>query len=107
MNNLKKLREEREIKQIEVANYLKIKQATYSRMETNIETARGNTLKKLAKFFNVSVDYLIGLIDEPEPLKRIEDQKISSENIISKDDITKLETIYEQIGNILKKKTQK
>ncbi len=69
MNNLKKLREEKEIKQIEVANYLGVTHQTYSKIEKNIENAKAPTLVKLAKFFNVSIDYILGLIDDPISLR--------------------------------------
>ncbi len=76
MNNLKKLREERNIKQLEVANYLKITYQGYSKIEANIKNARGSNLIKIANFFNVSVDYLLELTDDPIPLHR--NQKKSS-----------------------------
>ena len=50
MNNLRKLRENREIKQFEVAKYLGVSDAAYSQMESNIEKAKAPTLKKIALF---------------------------------------------------------
>lgn len=70
MNNLRKLREEKDIKQSVVADFLGISQQGYSKIEKNITNANGQTLTKLAEYFNVSVDYLLGLIDSPIPLKR-------------------------------------
>lgn len=70
MNNLKKLRESREIKQLEIANFLNITRQGYARIEKSITKVNGRTLTKLAEYFNVSVDYILGLIDEPIPLKR-------------------------------------
>ena len=74
MNNLKKLREDREIKQLEVAKYLGISRAGYSQIEANIKNARGSNLIKIANFFNVSVDYLLELTDEPTPLFENQDE---------------------------------
>lgn len=106
MNNLKKLREEREIKQIEVADYLGITKASYSQMESNIDKAKAPTLKKIALFFNVSIDYLIGLIDEPVPLKKEknstpprEDRSIS----LKKSDREALKRTSELLQEILEK----
>ena len=70
MNNLRKLREDRDIKQKDVAEYLGVSKSSYSQMEANIEKAKAPTLKKIAEFFNISIDYLLGLIDEPVPLNR-------------------------------------
>ena len=67
MNNLKKIRENRDIKQLEVADYLSISRQGYARIEKNITRANAQTLIKLSEFFNVSIDYLLNLIDEPVP----------------------------------------
>ncbi len=70
MNNLKKLREDRDIKQLEVANYLNITHQGYSKIERNISGANARTLVRIAEYFNVSIDYLVGLVDDPIPLNR-------------------------------------
>ena len=108
MNNLKKLREEREIKQIEVANYLNVSQAGYSKLEKNIKKANAQTLIKLAKYFNISIDYILGLINEPLPLqqKKEEEIKVSIPNqvVITQSDRNALEITSGIIERILKDK---
>lgn len=104
MNNLRKLRENREIKQFEVAKYLGVSDAAYSQMESNIEKAKAPTLKKIALFFNVSIDYIIGLIDDPLPLIR-ENKKVKNENtvVLTQEDKDSLSRTRAIIDDILKK----
>lgn len=55
---LKELRKEKKITQTEIANYLQISQNTYSRYELGQIEPGIDILKKIANYFNVSLDYL-------------------------------------------------
>ena len=68
MNRLKDLREDNEKKQDEVAAYLEISQQYYSRYELDKVDMPIRHYKKLAILYNVSIDYLCGLIDYPKTL---------------------------------------
>ena len=57
---LKSLREENNIKQVELAKSLKMTSATLSQYENGIREPNNETLIKLAEYFDVSVDYLLG-----------------------------------------------
>ena len=60
MNTIRKLRLERNLKQSDLAQILNVKQNTISNWETErTEVDRESTLK-LADFFGVTVDYLLG-----------------------------------------------
>lgn len=75
---LKEIREDKDYKQIDIANYLGITQVQYSRYETGIRVIPVYHLIKLAKYYNVSVDYILGLTDERKPYpKSILDNKRS------------------------------
>ncbi|MCM1306601.1 MAG: helix-turn-helix domain-containing protein [Bacteroides sp.] len=67
---LKELREEEGLKQADLARLLNIKQNTYSQYETEQRQIPINVLIKLAKYYNVSVDYLLNLTDTVEPYPR-------------------------------------
>ena len=69
--NIRALREDKDIKQREIAEYLGISQNTYSQYETGIIAFTDQVLIKLADFYNVSVDYLMDRtnIKEPYPTK--------------------------------------
>lgn len=66
---LKDLRTKRELSQDEMAKFLSIDRTTYLKYEKtgNIPTIK---IKKLAKFFSVTTDYLLGLSDLPCPTKQ-------------------------------------
>lgn len=57
---LRTLRENINLMQKEVAERLKINQVTYNRYEKGEREPDNDTLKKIADFFNVSTDYLLG-----------------------------------------------
>lgn len=64
MMRLKKLREENMLTQQAVADYLHIRQNTYSQYETAQRQVPIEMLIALSDFYDVSVDYLLGLTDE-------------------------------------------
>ena len=61
---LKELREDNDLKQKELAEYLHIKQNTYSQYENGQRQLPIDILIKLAKYYNVSTDYILGLSKE-------------------------------------------
>ena len=68
---LRDLREDRDLKQIDIANVLGIEQTQYSRYERGIQMMGIDKYITLAQFYNVSLDFLAGLISFPEPLDRL------------------------------------
>ncbi|MCL2495166.1 MAG: helix-turn-helix domain-containing protein [Oscillospiraceae bacterium] len=67
---IRDLREDRDLTQSQIAQYLNIKQNTYSRYETNDRDVPLDVLARLADFYSTSVDYLMGRTDEPTPYVR-------------------------------------
>lgn len=67
---LKDIREDRDLTQEEIAEILNVKQNTYQQYESGKRQIPIEALIKLAKYYNLSIDYILGLIKEPEPLKR-------------------------------------
>lgn len=67
---LKDLREDKDLTQIEIANFLNCKQNTYQQYESGKRQIPIDSLKKLAIFYNTSVDYIIELTDIIKPYKR-------------------------------------
>ena len=61
MNRLKELREKKELFQSDVAKFLGISTPAYSYYENSKRNMPAETAIKLSKFFNVSVDYLLGI----------------------------------------------
>lgn len=61
---LKTLRSEAKLTQKEIAEKLEISQQFYAKWESNKSKPASKNLNKLADFFNVSVDYLLGNTNE-------------------------------------------
>lgn len=59
-HNIRNLREDNDKTQKEIADYLHIKQTTYSKYELGKINIPVEMLEKLADYYNVSVDYLLG-----------------------------------------------
>lgn len=60
---LKELRTEKGLSILDLSKQIKISNATICRWENNTNDIKGEQLIVLAKFFNVSTDYLLGLED--------------------------------------------
>lgn len=67
---LKDMREDRDIPQRVVADYLHIGQNTYSQYENVVRQLPLDALVKLAVFFDTSTDYILGITDERRPYPR-------------------------------------
>ncbi len=61
---LKELREDLDIPQRVIAEYLHIKQNTYSQYENGQRQLPIEVLVKLSTFFNVSTDYILEISNE-------------------------------------------
>lgn len=71
MLRLKDLREDKDLKQEDIANLLNISQTNYSKYELGKVNIPINSLKVLASFFNTSIDYILGLTNETKPYPKI------------------------------------
>lgn len=67
---IRDLREDKDLTQTDIANYLHISQRTYSRYENDERSIPIETLSKLADFHHTSVDYLIGRTDSKISYKK-------------------------------------
>ena len=61
---IKDIREDRDKSQTEIAEILGMKQQQYARYEIGAQEIPVHHLVALAKYYNVSVDYLVGLSDK-------------------------------------------
>ena len=64
---IRDLREDRDLSQKELAAFLDVHQTTYSDYELGNLNLPISSLHKLADFYNVSVDYLLGRTDVRTP----------------------------------------
>lgn len=70
MNNLKKLRQNRKITQLNMQMQTGIEQSLISKYETGERTPPTETLLVLSEFFNTSIDYILGVTEEKTPYPR-------------------------------------
>ncbi len=68
---LKDLREDNDYTQSFIAEHLGVKQNTYSQYECEKREIPIALLIKLAKLYDTSVDYILGLTNNPEKYKDI------------------------------------
>ena len=66
-NRLRDLREDRDLKQKELAAYLQCSQVSYSYYEIGKRDIPTDVLCRLADYYQTSVDYLLGRTDEIRP----------------------------------------
>lgn len=73
IDRLKEIRQDRDLQQIDIAKVFKTSQVQYSRYERGIRVMPVDKIAKLAKFYDVSIDYLLGLTDirKPYPKSKI------------------------------------
>ena len=64
------LREEKNLKQKELAILLNINQSSYSKYETGRANVPIENLAKIADFYNVNVEYLMGRTNDRTPIKK-------------------------------------
>lgn len=95
---LKKLRTSKNLTQEQIARKLRIARASYTRYETGEREPSFETIIELSELFNVSIDYLLGKINEPTPplkvlitselfgdrLKKIREYSGKSQNEVAK-----------------------
>ena len=62
---IRDLREDRELNQTAVAKMLGMSQTGYSKYETGENDIPTAVLIKLSRFYNTSIDYLLGETDDP------------------------------------------
>lgn len=66
---LKDLREDNDLTQKEIAEYLNIRQNTYSQYENGQRQIPLEALIALAKYYKTSTDYILGLTNERKPYR--------------------------------------
>ncbi len=71
IKRLKDLREDSDLTQSEVSKIINCTQATYSKYELGKREIPVGSLLKLAKFYNTSVDYILGVTNIKDPIDKI------------------------------------
>lgn len=72
---IRELREDRDLYQKDLAEYLHCSQVAYSRYELGTRDIPTEVLIALAKYYHTTTDYILGLTDNPTPCKTNKDKK--------------------------------
>lgn len=67
---IRDIRIDKGLTQKDIADIVNVKQNTYCQYEIGVLNYPLDVVIKLAQYYNVSVDYLVGLTDQPEPYPR-------------------------------------
>ena len=67
---IRDLREDRDLSQQQIADYLMCDQSLYSKYEREERAVPLEVMAKLADYYNTSIDYLVGRTDRKEPYPR-------------------------------------
>lgn len=80
MSRIKELRKKKGMNQGTLADFMGVSQQTISKIEKNIESISIDLLIALAKYFNVTTDYILEVSNDKRNLFRAEciDKKIES-----------------------------
>lgn len=76
MNNLSKLRRDKGLTQAQESAELKIAQSTLSGWETGKFEVDNANLFVLSKYFDVSIDYILGRVDTKKPPVSEDDERL-------------------------------
>ena len=76
-NRIRELRHKKNMTLKELGNALRMRDNTLSQYENNTRVPKLETWRKLANFFNVSVEYLMGLSDQPHVPKYETDKGVN------------------------------
>lgn len=68
MNRLRDLREDADLTQTQVAQFLGMSQTGYSKYETGENDIPTRVLIELAKFYHTSIDYILYVSDRRNPM---------------------------------------
>lgn len=84
MDNLRKIREKKNITQTRLSVDIEVSQELISHYETGKSKPNIETLIKLAEYFNCSTDYLLERTNNPATVKELNKKDIEINNIIDK-----------------------
>ena len=70
MNRIKKLRQEKDLSQKELADMIPVNQTAISQWERGVTSPNPAALKILCKIFNTTSDYILNFDNEPQKIKK-------------------------------------
>lgn len=100
MEHLRNIREERNLRQIDIATILGINRSTYTSYEIERDTIPIQHLNNLCNYFNISIDYAMGLtkikqyknskLEINKELLKVRLKKLRKDNKLTQSEIAKI-----------------
>ena len=107
MNRMKLLREQHNLSQTDLAKILNISRQSYNFYENEKRDPDTTMLIRIADFFNVSLDYLLGRTNDPSPITQEKTSSHQEEVLRDIEDITpEMASEVRQFINYLKHKEE-
>lgn len=105
-NNIKKLREDKGLRQKEVANAIDIGYSNYNKIENGVREIAVKELQRLANFYNVTIDNIVNLDDKKMPKEVVIEDKEAKEQLrlIAELDTDDRAIIFKMIDKMLTSK---
>jgi transcriptional regulator with XRE-family HTH domain len=106
-DRIKALRTERKLTQKDIADFLGISRQAYTKYENDQTEPDNKTLGKLAEYFDVTTDYLLGLSNIRNSEKQPENRFFFDLDDATQEDIEDLEEIYKMLQRRKQKRENK
>ena len=104
-NNIKAIREDKGLKQIEVATHINVDKSAYSKIEKGQRNITVDELQKMAQLFNVTTDHIISYDGTIPKEITIEDKSIIEQmNLMQQLDEDDKSTIFKLVNKMLTNK---
>jgi len=94
---IKRLRESKGLTQLEFARMINISNSTLSQYESEQRAPSDEIKIKIADFFNVSLDYLLGQTNDPRPIDQVNDENKQRISKALKDEDPELVDFWQEL----------
>ena len=103
--NIKEIREEKGLKQIEVAKYIGVDKSAYSKIEKGIRALAIQELQKMAQFFNMTTDQILNYDGNiPEEITIEDKTTVEQMSLLQQLDDEDRQTIFRLVNKMLTNK---
>ena len=104
-DNIKNIREEKNLKQIEVATHIGVDKSAYSKIEKGMRSITIEELQKMAKLFNTTIDNIVNFEGNiPKEITITDKTAVEQMNLISQLDEEDKQTVFNIIDKMLTNK---
>ena len=105
VDNIRAIREQKRLKQIEVADYISVDKSTYSKIEKGLRNLAIEELQKMAVLFDMTIDQIVNYEGSiPEPVSVADKPELEKLRLIEQLDEDDKTTIFSLVEKMLTNK---